>query len=135
MKKPFLIILSSALATGAVIKAAPALAEPVKRLASSRLPTWICPTDSEQKTIDHRLVIAVQEVCGTASDVDLAGKNAVRQCRTDALGKARALASGSPAAAKASSSRAVKVEPELKAAWLPRAAFFSCGSAALTQQS
>jgi UrcA family protein len=90
MKKPFLIILSSALATGAVIKAAPALAEPVKAVSVVRTADLDLSTNSGRKALDHRLVIAVQEVCGTASDVDLAGKNAVRQCRTDALGKARA---------------------------------------------
>jgi UrcA family protein len=31
--------------------------------------------------LDHRIVQAAREVCGTASDVDLEGKNAVRHCR------------------------------------------------------
>ena len=37
VKKPFLIILGSALATGAVIKAAPALAEPTQTVSVVRM--------------------------------------------------------------------------------------------------
>ena len=33
---------------------------------------------------------AANEVCGTASDADLAGKNKIRECRADVLAKARA---------------------------------------------
>jgi UrcA family protein len=40
--------------------------------------------------LDHRLVSAAYEVCGTASDVDLAGKNRARACRADVLARARA---------------------------------------------
>jgi len=40
--------------------------------------------------LDRRLVIAAFEVCGTASDIDLRGKNAVRACRAEILAKARA---------------------------------------------
>jgi UrcA family protein len=36
------------------------------------------------------LVVGAREVCGTASDVDLEGKNEVRACRAEALAKARA---------------------------------------------
>ncbi len=32
-------------------------------------------TSAGRSALDHRLVIAAREVCGTASDVDLAGKN------------------------------------------------------------
>ena len=41
-------------------------------------------------SFDHRLVVAAYEVCGTAADVDLAGQNQVRACRSDVLAKARA---------------------------------------------
>lgn len=90
MKKPFLIILGSALVTGAVIKAAPALAEPDQAISIVRTADLDLSSNSGRKALDHRLVVAAKDVCGTASDVDLAGKNAVRQCRTDALAKARA---------------------------------------------
>ncbi len=90
MKKPFLIILGSALATGAIIKAAPALAEPTQAVSVVRTADLDLSTNAGRQALDHRLVLAAYEVCGAASDVDLAGKNAVRQCRTDVLAKARA---------------------------------------------
>jgi UrcA family protein len=90
VKKPFLIILGSALVTGGVIKAAPALAEPTQAVSVVRTADLDLSTIAGRQALDHRLVLAAYEVCGTASDVDLAGKNAVRQCRTDVLAKARA---------------------------------------------
>lgn len=38
--------------------------------------------------LQRRIVRAAYEVCGTASDVDLEGKNAVRQCREDTISQA-----------------------------------------------
>lgn len=35
------------------------------------------------KSLDRRIWRAVVEVCGTASDFDIAGKNDMRQCRRD----------------------------------------------------
>jgi UrcA family protein len=46
-------------------------------------------TEAGAKSLDRRIWRAVVEVCGTASDFDLKGKNDIRQCRTDT----RALAS------------------------------------------
>jgi UrcA family protein len=89
VNKPLLIILGSALATGAVIKAAPALAEPNQAVSIVRTADLDLSTDAGRKALDHRLVTAAFEVCGTASDVDLAGKNLVRQCRFSVLAKAR----------------------------------------------
>jgi len=37
-----------------------------------------------QRRLDRRLVQAVNQACGTASDADLAGSNAVRRCRATA---------------------------------------------------
>lgn len=90
MKKPFLIILGSALATSAVIKAAPAFAEPIQAVSVVRTADLDLASNAGRAALDHRLIVAAQEVCGTAADVDLAGRNAVRQCRTDVLAKARA---------------------------------------------
>ena len=90
VKKPFLIILGSALATGAVIKAAPALAEPIQAVSVVHTADLDLSTSSGRTALDHRLVLAAYEVCGAASDVDLVGKNSVRQCRADVLAKARA---------------------------------------------
>ena len=38
--------------------------------------------------LQRRIVRAAYEVCGTASDVDLEGKNAVRQCRDETISQA-----------------------------------------------
>ncbi|WP_077146846.1 UrcA family protein [Sphingopyxis sp. KK2] len=40
-------------------------------------------SESGTKTLDRRIWRAVVDVCGTASDFDLAGKNEVRECRRD----------------------------------------------------
>lgn len=41
-----------------------------------------------QQELDLRIAKAARDVCGSASDVDLEGKNAVRQCREDTVAKA-----------------------------------------------
>ena len=66
--------------------ATPALAEPPV-IASSTVQTadLDLSTAKGQQALDHRLSQAVKLVCGEASDVDIAGKNEVRRCRTDAL--------------------------------------------------
>jgi UrcA family protein len=92
MKQTLKIIAFSALATAAVIKAVPALAEPVPAQNVSIVHTGDLDLSSKsgRDALDHRLVTAAFEVCGTASNVDLAGQNKVRGCRTDVLAKARA---------------------------------------------
>ena len=91
MKQTLKIISFSALATAAVIKAAPLLAEPAPSQNVSIVHTADLDLSSKagREALDHRLVTAAYEVCGTASDVDLAGKNKVRACRSDVLAKAR----------------------------------------------
>lgn len=46
-------------------------------------------SDSGRQALDQRLTRAVIEVCGIASDADLAGKNDVRACRDRTLVNAR----------------------------------------------
>lgn len=41
-----------------------------------------------RQELQRRIVRAAYEVCGTASDVDLEGKNDVRQCREEVISKA-----------------------------------------------
>jgi UrcA family protein len=91
MKKTLGIILTSFLATAAVIKAAPAFAEhsPAQNMSIVHTGDLNLSTEAGRRHLDERLVIAAREVCGSASDVDLAGKNQVRQCRADVLAKAR----------------------------------------------
>ena len=83
------IIMTSALITAAVIKGAPALAEPARAVSIVRTGDIDLSTEAGRRALDHRLVLAASEVCGTAADVDLAGQNDVRQCRKDALSDAR----------------------------------------------
>ena len=88
------IIIASALITTAAIKAVPALAEPVAaqdlNVSIVRTADLDLSTETGRNALDHRLVNAAREVCGTASDVDLAGKNKVRACRQSVLADARA---------------------------------------------
>jgi UrcA family protein len=91
MKTPILIAASSFLVTAALIKAVPAFAEPAQAQNVSIVQTadLDLSTRAGRAALDHRLVIAAYEVCGTGADVDLAGQNAARQCRADVLAKAR----------------------------------------------
>jgi UrcA family protein len=92
MKTPILIATGSFLIAAAALKAAPAFAEPVQPQNVSVVHTTDLDLSSEtgRRALNQRLVIAAREVCGEASDVDLVGKNAVRQCRKDTLAEARA---------------------------------------------
>jgi UrcA family protein len=92
MKETLKIIAISALATAAVIKAVPASAEPARSQNVSIVHTadLDLSTKAGRSALDHRLVNAAYDVCGTASEVDLSGKNNVRECRADVLAKARA---------------------------------------------
>lgn len=91
MKETLKIIAISALVTAAAIKAAPAFAEPLqaKDVSIVRTADLDLSTSRGRSALDHRLVIAAYEVCGTAADVDLSGQNQVRACRLSVLAKAR----------------------------------------------
>jgi len=84
------IIIASALITSAAIKAAPAFAEqPEVATSYVRTADLDLQSDAGRRQLDHRLVTAAREVCGTASNVDLEGKNEVRRCVDSVLIKAR----------------------------------------------
>ena len=74
------------LATLLAFTATPALAEP-PAIATATVQTADLDLSSQagREALDHRLNVAVKDVCGTASDSDLAGKNDVRRCRADTL--------------------------------------------------
>jgi UrcA family protein len=76
------IFLASLLA----FSATPALAEPPV-IATTIVQTADLDLSSQagQRALDQRLAQAAKEVCGTASDVDIAGKNDVRHCRVETL--------------------------------------------------
>lgn len=101
---PIRIIIASALITGAIIKAVPALAEPVAAQTSAvvRTADLDLSTEHGRAVLDHRLVAAASKVCGEATPADLAGTNAAIACRASVVSEARAsgraLASGNAAA-------------------------------------
>lgn len=86
------IILTSALITAAVIKGVPALAEtaPSPTVSIVRTADLDLSTRDGRDALDRRLVIAANEACGSAADVDVSGRNDVRRCRKDVLAEARA---------------------------------------------
>ena len=94
MKREFLYALTAGLLTAGVIKATPAAAEPA---APGELNVSVVRTGdlnlagkAGQRQLDLRLIHAAREVCGTASDFDLQGKQAARECREQTLAQARA---------------------------------------------
>jgi UrcA family protein len=90
MKQTLLIVLGSALATAALIKSVPAFAEPVPvAQVSVQTADLDLATKAGRSQLDHRLVIAAGEVCGTPSPTDLVGLNNARECRTNVLATAR----------------------------------------------
>ncbi|WP_294122396.1 UrcA family protein [Sphingomonas sp.] len=92
------------LATLLAFTATPALAEqPVTAVSIVQTADLDLSTASGQRALDQRLAQAAKEVCGTASDVDIAGTNDVRHCRVETLAglsaernQRIAAASGSP---------------------------------------
>lgn len=108
MKDTLLLMTGSALATAALFFAsAPARSAPISAAteAVQVIPTADLDLGSAagRQALDRRIGRAVIELCGEASDADLVGRNAVRECRTDALQQAYrardqrlALRSGAP---------------------------------------
>ena len=79
MTKTIFALLLAFSATPALAEA-PAIATSVVQTADLDL-----SSQSGQRALDRRLNQAVNEVCGTASDADIAGKNDVRRCRVETL--------------------------------------------------
>lgn len=79
-------------ASAFIINVSPAFAEPLTSPYVSVVSTagLDLSSDAGRAELDHRLVTAAYEVCGTPSDIDLVGKNQARACRADVLAKARA---------------------------------------------
>ena len=89
------IVIVSALITGAALKAVPAFAQ--TPATASDVSVSIVRTadldlrsDAGRRQLDQRLTVAAREVCGTASDFDLEGKNQARACRSEVLARAQA---------------------------------------------
>jgi UrcA family protein len=92
MMNSFKLALTAFGITAGVIKGAPALAQDntSQNVSIVRTADLDLTSKAGRAQLDHRLVTAAFEVCGTASNVDLAGKNDVRACRSNVLAKARA---------------------------------------------
>lgn len=84
------IALKAFVITAGVIKGAPVVAQPaVANVSIVRTADLDLSSKAGQTALEHRLVTAATEVCGTASNADLVGSNQVRACRADVLAKAR----------------------------------------------
>jgi UrcA family protein len=73
------------LATLLAFTATPALADPITVTSTVQIADLDLSSAKGQRALDSRLVRAVKDVCGSASDVDVAGKNEVRRCRSETL--------------------------------------------------
>lgn len=80
-----LALMSSAVTLSPVIAAEPYTATSIVRTVDLDL-----NSAGGQRTLEHRLSIAIVEACGSASNVDLEGQNAVRACRVEARAKVAA---------------------------------------------
>lgn len=95
MKQTLKIVLASALATAAVIKAVPALAEPAAgdvSISVVHTADLDLSTPGGLKALDARLAVAAHQVCDTASAVDLKARNAQQDCREAVVAQGRAKA-------------------------------------------
>lgn len=90
MNTSFKIALTAFVITAGVIKGAPVLAAPpIQNVSIVRTVDLDLKSQAGRAALDHRLVSAAADVCGTASNADLAGSNKIRECRADVLAKAR----------------------------------------------
>ena len=76
------------IATLLAFTATPALAEaPVIATSTVQTADLDLSPAKGQRALDLRLGQAVKDVCGAASDADIAGKNDVRRCRVETLAR------------------------------------------------
>jgi UrcA family protein len=80
MQKLLILAALAAVSIGRPVSAQTAPANPTVAVAHKDLDLR---TEAGIKALDRRIWRAVVEVCGTAPDFDIAGKNDVRQCRRD----------------------------------------------------
>lgn len=87
--KQFSLFLAALLASAVTLSPAIA-AEPAAGIAVVNTADLDLGDARDVRTLDQRLTIAIVEACGEASNVDLAGRNAVRACRVEARAKVNA---------------------------------------------
>lgn len=96
-------------AASAAFGAAPAPARdsaPVPQSEVVRYADLNLATEAGRSALDRRISLAVREVCGSASDVDVHGKNLVRRCRMET---SRAVSAQREAALAADSAASVRL--------------------------
>lgn len=98
MQKLLILAALAAVSIGQPVSAQTAPANPSVAVAHRDLDLR---TEAGTKALDRRIWRAVVEVCGTAPDYDIEGKNDVRQCRRDT----RSVASAQADAVVANASR------------------------------
>ena len=85
------IAASAFLITSAIVGSAPAFAQGVPQNVSIvQTGDLDLSSSAGRAALDHRLLVAATDVCGSASDSDLVGKNKVRACLSEVLAKAHA---------------------------------------------
>lgn len=104
MQKLLILAALAAVSIGQPASAQTASANPSVAVAHKDLDLR---TEAGTKALDRRIWRAVVEVCGTAADFDIAGKNDVRQCRRDT--KAVASAQADVVVASASRDQLIQV--------------------------
>jgi UrcA family protein len=104
MRNTFLFALALIASATTVTPTVAQAFEPVTATSVVRTADLDLSSDSGKLELDHRIVRAAYEVCGEASDVDLEGKNAVRECRAETIAQATSQREQIIAAAKSGGS-------------------------------
>lgn len=94
MKNTILIGIASAIVLAGVMNAAPAFAQQAPasetRVSVVRAADLDLGSKAGRRQLDRRIAAAARQVCGSASEFDLLGKNEVRRCRDKAFIQAKA---------------------------------------------
>lgn len=103
MKNTILFTLALIASAATVAPTASQAAEPLTVTSVVQTADLDLASANGQRELHRRIVRAARDVCGTASDADLAGKNDVRQCRVETIAAATAQREQLLAAAKSGS--------------------------------
>lgn len=104
MQKLLILAALAAVSIGQPVSAQPSPAKQSVAVAHRDLDLR---TEAGTRALDRRIWRAVVEVCGSAPDFDIAGKNDVRECRRDT--RALAAAQADVVVASASRGQAIQV--------------------------
>ena len=88
MRKTALFALALIASAATLTPTASQAFEPVTATSIVRTADLDLSSDAGQRELDRRIVQAARDVCGEASNVDLEGKNEVRQCREETIAEA-----------------------------------------------